>query len=86
MAGSVHFQLYETADCTGSVLHDQTVTVSGGSPQTVSTTNTTHSTTSANVSWLVSYTSTNPAQRSITATCLEKTALSIDNGGTISSS
>ena len=85
LAGSVHFQLYETTDCSGTALHDQTVTVSGASPQTVNTTNTTHSTTSANVSWLVSYTSTNPAQRDIPATCLEKTALSIDNGGTISS-
>ncbi len=85
LAGSVQFQLYQTADCSGAVLHDQTVTVAGGSPQTVTTTNTTHSTTSPNVSWLVSYDSTNPAQRDIPATCLEKTALSIDNGGTISS-
>ncbi len=85
LAGSVHFQLYQTADCSGAVLHDQTVSVSGASAQTVTTTNTTHSTTSANVSWLVSYTSTNPAQRDIPATCLEKTALSINNGGIISS-
>ena len=85
LAGSVHVQLFETTDCTGNVLHDQTLTVSGASPQTVNTTNTTHSTTSANVSWLITYTSTNPAQRSIPANCLEKTALSIDNGGTISS-
>src|SRR4029453_9762719 len=39
------------------------------------------STTAANVSWKVSYDSTNPAQRDIPATCFEKTALSIDNNG-----
>jgi hypothetical protein len=59
--------------------------VSGASPQTVSTTNTTVSTTAANVSWLVDYDSTNPAQRDIPASCFEKTALSIDNDGTVSS-
>jgi hypothetical protein len=37
------------------------------------------------VSWKVTYTSTNPAQQSIPATCLEKTALTIDNGGTATS-
>jgi hypothetical protein len=51
----------------------------------VSTTNTTVSTTAANVSWRLTYTSANPAQRSIPATCLEKTALTIDNDGTVSS-
>jgi hypothetical protein len=51
----------------------------------VSTTNTTVSTTAANVSWRLTYTSTNPAQRDIPATCLEKTALTIDNGGTATS-
>ena len=53
--------------------------------RTVSTTNTTVSTTAANVSWRLTYTSTNPAQRSIPATCLEKTALAIDNDGTATS-
>ena len=51
----------------------------------MATTNTTVSTTAANVSWLVDYDSTNPAQRDIPATCLEKTALTIDNDGTVSS-
>jgi hypothetical protein len=59
--------------------------VSGASPQTVKTTNTTVSTTAANVSWRLTYTSTNPAQRSIAANCFEKSALSIDNGGTVAS-
>ncbi len=85
LAGSVTFAVFESSDCSGTAIFTQTVPVSGGSPQTVSTTNTTVSTTAATVSWLVSYDSTNPAQRDIPANCLEKTALTIDNGGTISS-
>jgi hypothetical protein len=85
LAGSVKFELFESTDCSGTAIYTQTVTVSGPSSQTVSTTNTTVSTTAANVSWLLTYTSTNPAQRSIPATCLEKTALAIDNDGTVSS-
>jgi hypothetical protein len=89
LAGSVHFQAYESSDCGASssdpAIVDQTKTVSGASPQTVSTTNTTVSTTKANISWKVSYTSTNKAQKDIPATCQEKTALSIDNGGTVTS-
>ncbi len=85
LAGSVTFSVFESSDCSGTAIYTQTVTVSGASSQTVSTTNTTVSTTAANVSWLVSYDSTNPAQRSIPATCLERTALAIANDGTISS-
>jgi hypothetical protein len=86
LAGSVKFELFESTDCSGTAIYTQTVTVAGGTPQTVTTTNTTVSTTAANVSWRLTYTSTNPAQQSISANCLEKTALSIDNGSTISSS
>jgi hypothetical protein len=85
LAGSVNFQVFESTDCSGTAIYTQTVTVGGASPQTVHTTNTTVSTTAANVSWLVSYTSTNPAQQSISAKCFEKTALSIDNDGTVTS-
>jgi hypothetical protein len=85
LTGSVTFQVFESADCSGTAIYSQTVTVSGASPQTVSTTNTTVSTTAANVSWLVSYDSTNPAQKDIPATCLEKTALTIDNNGVATS-
>ena len=85
LAGSVRFQAYESSNCSGTAIVDQTKTVSGASPQTVSTTNTTVSTTAANVSWLVSYDSTNSAQEDIAAKCFEKTALTIDNGGTVSS-
>lgn len=83
--GSVTFNVYETADCSGPLLYTQTVTVTGGSPQTVSTTNTTKSTTAAHVSWLVSYHSNNPAQLDIPANCFEKTDLTISNDGTIPS-
>ena len=75
----------ESTDCSGTSIYHQDVAVSGTSPKTAHTTNTTVSTTAANVSWKVSYDSTNQAQRDIPANCFEKTALSIDNGGTISS-
>ena len=85
LAGSMKFEAFESSDCSGTAIVTQTKTVSGASPQTVSTTNTTTSTTAANISWRLTYTSTNPAQRSIGANCFEKTALSINNDGTISS-
>ena len=52
--------------------YTQTVPVAGVSPKTVSATNTTVSTTALNVSWLLTYTSTNPAQRGIASNCLGK--------------
>jgi hypothetical protein len=86
LAGSVTFKAFENADCSGgSPIVNETVNVAGASPKTVSTTNTTVSTTAAHVSWLVSYDSTNPAQEDIPATCFEKTDLTIDNDGTVSS-
>lgn len=85
LAGSVTFKVFESTDCSGTAIYTQTVTVSGASPQTVKTTNTTVSTTAANVSWLVGYASTNPAQDPISPKCFEKSALTIDNGGTVTS-
>jgi hypothetical protein len=85
LAGNMKFEVFESTDCSGTAIYTQTVQVSGSSPQTVHTTNTTVSTTAANVSWRLTYTSTNPAQQSIGPNCFEKTALSIDNDGTISS-
>jgi hypothetical protein len=82
LAGSVTFEVFESADCSGTSIYTQTVPVSGTSAQTVSTTNTTVSTTAANVSWRLTYTSTNPAQRSIAPTCLENSTLTINNDGT----
>jgi len=85
LAGTMKFEVFENTDCSGTPIYTQPVTVSGSSPQTVHTTNTTVSTTAANVSWQLTYTSTNPAQRSIPANCFEHTALNINNDGTISS-
>lgn len=82
LAGSVHFLGYESNDCSGTPIVDQTVNVSGASPQTVGTTNTTTFSTSSTISWKVDFTSTNGAHRSIGATCLEASSVTIDNGGT----
>jgi hypothetical protein len=85
LAGTLTFKLFESSDCSGAAIYTKNVSVSGPSPKTVSTDNTTVSTTAANVSWEVSYDSTNSAQRDIPATCLEKTALAIANDGSVSS-
>ncbi len=85
LAGSVKFEAFESANCSGSSIYNQDVPVSGASPQTVATTNTTVSTTAAAVSWRVTYTSTNPGQKSIPATCLEHSTLTISNNGTVTS-
>jgi hypothetical protein len=85
LAGSVTFDVFESNDCSGTALYTETVSVSGASPQTVLTSNTTKSTTAADVSWRVAYSSTNPGQKSIPASCKEKSALAIDNDGTVSS-
>ena len=73
---------YETAGCSGSTLIDQTVPVSGASPKTVSTTNTTAiTTTKTTLSWLVEYTSTNSGHKNVTSTCAtENSSLTINNG------
>jgi hypothetical protein len=85
LAGRVTFELFESSDCTGNAIYttDPAVPVSGASPQTVSTSNTTVSTTAANVSWRVTYTSTNTGQKNIPASCVENTALTINNDGTV---
>jgi hypothetical protein len=85
LAGSVTFKAYESSDCSGTAILTESRPVSGTSPKTVSTTNTTVSTTAANISWLVDYDSTNTAQRDIPASCHETSNLTITNGGTISS-
>jgi hypothetical protein len=89
LSGTVRFELFESSDCSGTAIYSTAptgdVAVSGASPQTVATHNTSASTTATDISWRVTYTSTNPAQRSIPATCLEKSTLTIDNGGTVSS-
>jgi hypothetical protein len=85
LTGTVSFELFANATCTGSNIYSTTATVSGASPQTVSTSNTTAQTASGSFSWSVSYDSTNPAQRDIPASCHETSSLTVTNGGTISS-
>jgi hypothetical protein len=83
LAGNVRFRLFTAADCSGSAIVDQTVAVSGASPQQVGTSNTTVKvdTTQHNLSWLVEFTSTNLGIKNVTSTCHnENSDLSIDNG------
>jgi hypothetical protein len=88
--GTVRFRLYDNATCEGDPLYDSndangdpTITVSGNSPQTVNSANTTALTDSAEVSWLVEYTSNNQAQTGATSTCnTEYSSLTIDNDTT----
>ncbi|MBO9520442.1 MAG: hypothetical protein J7518_02805 [Nocardioidaceae bacterium] len=80
LSGTASFTLYPTSDCTGTpVLPTETRPVSGASPQTVSTTNTTAITASGSFSWSVGYDSDNPAQDDIPAGCHETSSLTIDN-------
>jgi hypothetical protein len=86
--GTVFFDLYASADCTGEPIYTETdgVAVSGASPQTVSTSNTdVKATASGSYSWKVSYDSDNPAQQDIPASCEETSSLTIDNGDPVSS-
>lgn len=85
LAGTATFTLYATGDCTGDPVYTTDVPVSGTSPQTVSTSNTTAVTASGSYSWSVLYDSTNPAQRDIPSSCHETSSLTISNGGTVSS-
>jgi hypothetical protein len=85
LAGTVQFDLYKTSDCSGTAAYSVSRTVAGASPVTVSTANDTAELASGNFSWKVSYDSTNGAQRDIPASCHETSALTIANGGTVSS-
>lgn len=87
LAGTVSFALFPNATCDDGddPLWTQDVVVAGDSPQTVSTTNTTAVSASGEFSWLVSYDSTNAAQRDIPASCHETSSLTIANGGTVTS-
>ena len=89
LAGTVSFTLYPSTNCTGTQVYTVTRTVAGSSPQTVSSANTTAVSASGSFSWRVTYDSTNPAQRDIlqtdSTTCQETSALTISNGGTVSS-
>ncbi len=85
LAGTVSFALHASSDCSGAATYSTTASVSGASPQTVSTSNTTAQLATGSFSWSVSYDSTNAAQRDIPASCHETSSLTVANGGTISS-
>lgn len=85
MAGTVSFEFFTNGACTGSSAFSTTKTVAGASPQSVLSGNAPAQTASGSFSWRVSYDSTNPGQRDIPASCHETSALTVANGGTISS-
>ncbi|GAA2150651.1 hemagglutinin [Humibacillus xanthopallidus] len=86
LAGTVSFEFFTNGTCAGSSAFSTTKSVAGASSQTVLSGNAPAQTATGSFSWRVSYTSTNPAQRSIAASCHETSALTVTNGGTISSS
>lgn len=85
LVGSVTFTFFTNATCTGTGVFTTTTAVSGASPQVVLSGNAPAQTTSGSFSWQVAYDSANPAQRDIGATCQETSALTIANGGAVSS-
>jgi hypothetical protein len=87
LTGSVRFRLYaNSTTCSGTAIIDQTVQLPAGAGQseTVSTTNTSVAvSTSATLSWLVEFTSTNTGILNVTSACnVESTTLGIDNDTT----
>ncbi|GAA6526545.1 hemagglutinin [Intrasporangium sp. DVR] len=85
LAGTVSFDFYTNGTCAGTAVYTTTEPVSGASPQTVLSGNAPAQTATGSFSWKVSYTSTNAAQRNVPASCHETSALTVTNGGTISS-
>lgn len=83
--GTVHFALYANGTCAGTAIYTEDEAVSGSSPRTVSTSNTTAQDATGTFSWGVSYDSDNPAQRDIPASCQETSSLTVANGSTVSS-
>jgi hypothetical protein len=81
LAGSAHFQPFSDSSCTAGneLAAVQDVPVAGASPQTVSTTPMTITTTTPVIYWKVSYTSTNNSQTGIAATCTENASITINN-------
>jgi hypothetical protein len=84
--GTVSFEFFTNGTCAGENAFDSTANVSGSSPQTVTSGDAPAQTADGEFSWRVSYDSDNPAQEDIAASCHETSALTIDNGGTVSSS
>ncbi|MEI3845143.1 MULTISPECIES: hemagglutinin [unclassified Microbacterium] len=85
LAGNVDFELYTNGTCSGTPVYTlSNVAVTAAQP-TATTANTTAYLATGNFSWRVNYDSTNDAQRDIDWTCHETSALTVSNGGTVSS-
>jgi hypothetical protein len=93
LAGSVSFKLFDSsANCnangaTGLLYQEGPDTVSGSSPQTVDTSNSSFrvtSSTAGNLYWRVTYTSTNPNQENSSSVCVENIGATITADGTVS--
>jgi hypothetical protein len=83
----VTFEFFTNATCDGGNAFETTKDFSGpSSGVTVESGNAPAQTATGSFSWRVSYDSTNPAQQDIPASCHETSALTVTNGGTISSS
>lgn len=82
--GTVNFELYNSATCSGTAAYTKNVTVTDAtSGSTFSTDNSTvFVTASGSWSWRVRYQSSNAGQRSIDWSCQEVTALTVANGTT----
>jgi hypothetical protein len=95
LSGTVDFQLFvnTTSSCTTGLpaFDSGPITINGGPTglsQTVSVdSNQLYNTTGTTFNWLVTYTSGNPGQKSVTSSCTnESSSLTINNGSTITSS
>jgi hypothetical protein len=89
----VSFKLFDSsADCTangttGLLYQEGPDSVSGASPQTVDTKNSSFrvtSTTAGNLYWRVTYTSTNSTQTDSSSVCVENIGATITPDGTVS--
>jgi hypothetical protein len=85
LTGTVSFEFFTNGTCAGANAFSATKSVSGASPQTVLSGNAPEQTVTGSFSWKVGYDSTNPAQRDIAPSCHETSALTVTNGGTVSS-
>ena len=85
LTGTVSFAFFTNSTCSGTAAYTSTAAVSGASPQVVGSGAAPTQSADGNFSWSVSYDSTNGAQRDIPASCHETSALTVANGGTISS-
>jgi hypothetical protein len=81
LQGGVVFKLYLNNDCSGNAVYtSSSQPVSGALNQTVSSDNTTAYTTSTDMSWMVTYTSTNTGHHNVISNCTEHSSITIDNG------